>query len=135
MRTIFVPLVLVLLLALTSSCSGQTAGHDAAPVNVDSSGGAVELAPGQLLVVSLPSNPSTGYSWRAELVPPVLKPFGGEERKPADVQPGLAGAGGTSCWRFVAVESGQGELRLVYQRPWEKGVPPAKSVTYQITVR
>jgi predicted secreted protein len=37
-------------------------------------------------------------------------------------------------WRFKAVKAGRQGLQFEYRRPWEKSAPPAKVVTYSVTV-
>jgi predicted secreted protein len=44
------------------------------------------------------------------------------------------GAGGVEVWRFKAMKAGRQGLQFEYRRPWEKGAPPAKIVTFSVTV-
>jgi inhibitor of cysteine peptidase len=104
-------------------------------VNEADDGGQIELELGKLLVVTLESNPSTGYRW--ELVENnnfVLKQFGETEFKSSDTsEPPLVGAGGWEIFRFKAVSAGQTTLELIYHRPWED-VEPLKTFSIQVTV-
>ncbi len=45
----------------------------------------------------------------------------------------MPGCAETTTFRFEAVAPGEGTLRLEYRRPWETGVPPAR--TFEILVR
>jgi predicted secreted protein len=45
------------------------------------------------------------------------------------------GSGGVETWSFVASQSGRQELRFEYRPPWETTSPPARALTYTITVR
>jgi predicted secreted protein len=47
---------------------------------------------------------------------------------------GKAGVGGVEVWRFKAMKAGKQGLQFEYRRPWEKGAPAAKIVTYAVTV-
>jgi predicted secreted protein len=47
---------------------------------------------------------------------------------------GKAGVGGVEVWRFKAVKAGRQGLSFEYRRPWEKSAPPAKIVTYSVSV-
>jgi len=106
-------------------------------VNVDDEddGSQVELELGRILVVTLESNPSTGYRW--ELVEDnesILKQFGQAEFKSSETsEPPIVGAGGWEIFHFKAVSAGQMTLELVYHRSWED-VEPLKAFTIQVTV-
>jgi predicted secreted protein len=104
-------------------------------VNEADNGGQIELELGKLLVVTLESNPSTGYRW--ELVDDnesILKQFGEVEFKSSDTSdPPMVGAGGWEIFRFKAVSTGQMNLELVYHRSWED-VEPVKTFSIQVTV-
>lgn len=45
------------------------------------------------------------------------------------------GAGGNEVWIFEAAGSGKTEIILKYVRPWEKNVPPAKTVTFKVNIK
>jgi predicted secreted protein len=104
-------------------------------VNEADDGGQIELELGTLLVVTLESNPSTGYRWEVtENNDSVLKQFGQTEYKPAETsEPPLVGAGGWEIFRFKAVSAGHTTLELVYRRPWEDA-EPLKIFSIQVTV-
>jgi len=89
-----------------------------------------ELGSDQVLVVSLESNPSTGYSWEvADINPKVLHQVGKTEFE--QMSP-LLGAPERQTLRFKVVGAGQSTLKLVYRRPWEKDVKPAKEFSIQV---
>jgi inhibitor of cysteine peptidase len=90
---------------------------------------------GQELLLSLRSNPSTGFRWEVkEAASGVLKSLGPEVySNPEDA--GLVGSAGQSSWRYRAENPGHGHLLLVYRRPWEVGVAPASSFDCQIEVQ
>lgn len=92
----------------------------------------VTLAPGQELVLRLSGNPTTGYSWQAVKIPPMLRQVGEAVYVQDAAQPGMTGVGGTEEWRFKAAARGTGNLEFSYQRPWEKG--PIKKRLYNISV-
>jgi len=97
----------------------------------------VELSQGQELIISLESNPSTGYGWQvAEIDETILKPVGEPDYFPAGQtgQP-VVGAGGKEVLRFSAEAPGTTELSLVYVRPWETGGEPAKTFSVEVVVR
>ena len=95
--------------------------------------GSIELQPGQRLRLTLPANPTTGYTW-AVLEPTddrILRQLGEIEFEP---ESDLVGAGGVQIIRFEAISAGQSNLKLVYHRPWES-VEPLETFTLSITVR
>ncbi|MER1025838.1 protease inhibitor I42 family protein [Pseudomonas aeruginosa] len=96
----------------------------------------LKLTQGQELVLTLPSNPTTGFRW--ELHNPaasVLKRLGPEVYSNSEEDSGLVGSGGESTWRFRVAASGDDRLELVYRRPWEKDAEPAESFSCAIQVR
>ena len=48
---------------------------------------------------------------------------------------GLVGSGGREIWSFRAVCPGKANIAFKYFRPWEKDVPPAKSLTFNVAVK
>ena len=96
----------------------------------------IELKEGQVLVISLESNPSTGYTWEiGGAKETILRQMGKIEFEPQSGPlgaPALLGAPGKQILRFEAVAAGQTTLRLVYRRPWEKGAKPAKTFYLQV---
>jgi inhibitor of cysteine peptidase len=108
-------------------------------VNVDENddGSQVELEQGQILVVTLESNPTTGYRWEvAEIQESILEQMGEAEFKPSQTgEPPMTGAGGWEIFRFKAISAGQMTLQLVYRRSWEEGVEPINTFSLQVVVR
>jgi len=93
----------------------------------------VVLKAGDGLVISLASNPSTGYSWQATSSDPdVMDPKGSTNVRPKNAPPGAPGRQNLS---FLAVKPGTATLTLVYDRPFAKGSPGNKTVVYTVTVR
>ncbi len=124
---------LLMALAALAGCAGQPTS-----VSIEPSAKALQVSPGQqarckpielkqgqTLILSLPSNPTTGFRWQLfDAAPSVLKALGPEVyRVPKEA--GIVGSAGLSTWRFQATLPGQGRLLLQYQRPWEQGVAPA----------
>jgi len=107
-------------------------------VNVDEEddGSQVELEIGRILIVTLESNPTTGYRWEVvEIQESILEQMGEAEFKQSDTgEPPLVGAGGWEIFRFKAISAGQTSLKLVYHRPWEEGVEPLKTFSIQVVV-
>ncbi|MFQ5859664.1 MAG: protease inhibitor I42 family protein, partial [Anaerolineae bacterium] len=88
----------------------------------------------QRLIVTLKSNPTTGYDWQVtEVDANVIRPAR-QDFKPAS-DPGRVGAPGQTVHEFEAVGTGTTNLRLVYVRPWEKDVEPQATFEVRVTVQ
>lgn len=125
-RTSFLGLALVLLLVILSGCKPGSVS-----VGEADAGKEITLKQGQSLVVSLPGNPSTGYSWEVQEVDVALLEQVGEAEFASD-DTALVGAGGKLTLTFKALSTGKTSLVLVYHRPWETDVEPLQ--TFSITV-
>ena len=99
-------------------------------------GKTIDLDTGDMLVIRLAGNPSTGYSWEAQdLDAQVLKQVREVEFDSTESPPGLVGAGGTLILTFEAIESGTVPLTLVYHRPWEVDAAPLQTFSVTVTVK
>ncbi|MGQ7956736.1 protease inhibitor I42 family protein [Pseudomonas sp. SP16.1] len=118
-------------LALLAACAHQPSSlhlsEDAqCPLTLDQ---------GQQLILSLPSNPTTGFRWILRDAAPALLHSLGPEVYSNPEDAGLVGAAGQSTWRFQAREAGEGRLLLTYQRPWETAVAPARTFDCELRVK
>ena len=121
--------IFLVILFLSGGCS-------VAEVKLDASnnGGQKELTRGQTVVLALDSNPTTGFGWAiADVDKSVLRPIGDSSFQPSNTN--LTGAGGVESFRFEATNAGLTTLKLVYRRPWETNVAPARTFTVQVAVR
>ena len=97
------------------------------------SGRTLELAIGQEFHVSLPSNPSTGFSWAFECLPEGIVVALGEPEYLPDA-PELVGSGGVEAYRFRGVRAGRTTIAFEYRRPWETDAAPEDTATYYVRV-
>ena len=109
---------------------------DVVVLGAEDDGSEVELAAGQVLEVTLESNPTTGYRWEvSEVDGAVLAQVGEAEFQEAPTEgEQVVGAGGVETFRFTAA-SGETTLTLVYHRSWETDVEPEDTFTVQVIVR
>jgi inhibitor of cysteine peptidase len=127
MRTVVV-MSFFLMVALFSGC-----GTNGISLTDADDGKQITVKSGDVVAVTLVSNPTTGYSWQViEIDDVVLVQEGDPEYKQSPGPEGLVGAGGTETFRFKAVGTGETKLGLGYMRPWES-VPPIE--TYAVTIR
>jgi inhibitor of cysteine peptidase len=119
---------LTLSLVLFSACGGR----GEMKISAEDNGGQVTLEVGQTLVLSLKSNPTTGYEWEiAEIDEAILKETHHEYK--AD-WPVLIGSGGRDVWRFRAEAEGRTTLTLNY-RPSYKEAEPIQTFSVEVVVR
>jgi inhibitor of cysteine peptidase len=96
-------------------------------------GKTVRLGPQQEVLIVLPSNPTTGYSWEIvgqkedAAVAVVSKEF-----KTSVDEPLRAGAGGLELFRLRLLKAGRFTVTFVYRRSWEKEQKPER--TFCITM-
>jgi inhibitor of cysteine peptidase len=119
--------------APTATAVATAAVPDEVQLTQDDDGSNVQVALDGTLIIALPSNPSTGFSWA--VTPP--EPVGLElEGEPEYVPPGsttpAVGAAGTEVFTFTATGAGETTLTLTYARDFEPGA--AGEETFTVTV-
>ncbi|HEX8542530.1 MAG TPA: protease inhibitor I42 family protein [Pseudomonas sp.] len=92
------------------------------------------LKTGQILLLTLPSTPTTGYRWQIQNpAQGILRSMGPEVySNPEDKN--MVGSAGQSVWRYRAADAGSGHLMMVYQQPWAPEVAPERTFDCVITV-
>lgn len=141
MRRIMVGLGAVVVAALVVACGSDSAtdstGGATVPkqISVDGSG-PVALRLGQELVVTLESNPSTGYDWLIDTAPDtaVAESVGEPSYQATPVASNIVGSGGATSLRFSATGAGTTRVVLRYKRPWEDDTADDLLVTLDLTV-
>ncbi len=144
--------VLLMVLVLATGCASNDGGAaseevdrggEASPMpegdvvlGAEDDGSVIELSAGRALVVTLESNPTTGYSWEvSEVDESVLVQMGEPEFKEAATEgEQVVGAGGTETFYFASA-AGETTLTLVYHRPWEEDVDPLEIFSVEVIVR
>jgi inhibitor of cysteine peptidase len=95
-------------------------------------GSSTNLPVSARLVVSLPSNPTTGYAWAVTQLDESILENTADQYTPDLVPPGWTGGGGTHVWEFTGRAAGTTTLRLEERQPWEEEEPAAS--TFEVTV-
>jgi inhibitor of cysteine peptidase len=105
-------------------------------ITLPESGGRASLTVGQELALALDANATTGYRW--EILTPVPEVVTvvdpGTYRTVPDPE-ARVGSGGVTTYVFRAARPGTGVLTVVYRRPWESGVAPARTTRVEVEVR
>ncbi len=129
MKRILGLLIFPLFLGLLAGCGPKDSN-----LTVANNGQPATIHVGGKVVVTLPANPTTGYTWDVgEVDTNILKQVGQTEYNSSSSTP-MPGQGGTQTLRFQAVASGTTTLKLIYHRPFEKNTPPIQTYTVQVTV-
>jgi len=94
-----------------------------------------QIEAGKTFVLSLPSNPTTGYSWSISDsgVKSIVAELADVYCSEGDEGQSIVGRGGMQYWQFEALQTGTTELKLVYARPWES-VQPAQTFKLKVIV-
>jgi inhibitor of cysteine peptidase len=99
------------------------------------SGKQATVTVGQVFVVELPSNPTTGFRWNYQQDgEPVVEQVGEPSYLLGPSPVGMMGGGGTETWTFRATKEGRETLRLEYARPWEKDAAPVQTIVFKLVV-
>jgi inhibitor of cysteine peptidase len=118
-----------LLFSLLSGCAGKSTMN----VNESQNGTSVDLKTGDMLVITLEGNPTTGYQW--EMLPNtdgIVELQGDPEYKSGGNQ---VGSGGKYSFNVKAVKAGTTRVDLKYYRSFEADVPPIQTFSIDITVK
>jgi len=90
--------------------------------------------PGERFTITVPANHSTGFAWH--LGRPLDEAVVTLVETTYDTPPGAApGTAGEELWTFEAVAPGWARIELLYRRPWEDNLAPARIATYSVDVR
>jgi|WetSurMetagenome_2_1015567.scaffolds.fasta_scaffold18843_6 inhibitor of cysteine peptidase len=119
----------ILLFSLLSGCTGKSTVN----LNESQNGTSVDLLTGDVLVITLDGNPTTGYQWR--MLPNtdgIIELQGDPEYKSGG---NLVGSGGKYSFNVKAVKAGTTTVDLKYYRSFEAGVPPIQTFSIDITVK
>jgi len=112
---------------------------DIANIKLDASadGTTQQLKKGEVMSITLETNPSTGYSWFAAISNAgVLVQMGEPDyATPAESATPLLGASEKVTFYFQATETGTATLTLDYKRGWEADVSPEKTITLTVEVQ
>jgi inhibitor of cysteine peptidase len=85
-------------------------------IEIRANGEQVEASEGDRIVLRIPENATTGYRWVVSELPESLELVADEFAPPSTAEPG---AGGERRVELLARGSGQGQVVLTLERPWE----------------
>jgi inhibitor of cysteine peptidase len=118
-------------MVLVAACGGGDA--TTFDLSQRDSGTTLQVAPDDEIVISLESNPTTGFSWSeapASQNNGILQLLAKSYESDSDA----IGAGGVETWTYKAVKPGKAVLELQYLRPFEPDNVAGKfTVTIDVT--
>ena len=103
-------------------------------ITPESNGRTIELRSDQELIVRLPGNPASGYRWSLAAAPAAVLKLEGLPALERAASPGVGGPV-VEIWRFTTAHTGQQVLVFDYCLPWETEAPPARQLSFTVTVR
>jgi inhibitor of cysteine peptidase len=88
---------------------------------------------GEEFFIALASNETTGYTWSQSVADGrILAYEGNVYQGPSN---GMMGTGGQQIFIYHANRTGTTTIAFSYARPFEPNAPPAKMLTFNVTVR
>jgi inhibitor of cysteine peptidase len=124
-------LLLFVVVACDPTSSSKSSTNTDLVVGESDNGQAVSFSSDARLVVKLPCNPSTGYSWQVvQCDTSVVRETGECVFVPNDTA--RDGAPGTCSFSFETGGKGRTEIRMLYARWWE--VPPVPIDSFRVAV-
>ena len=118
-----------------SLCVFLTACSSAAALSEQDSGKTFIACVGEKQLISLPKNPTTGYSWQFFITPEKQQVVSDIKETYIAPDTTLVGAGGVKEYAFTVCQKGKITITGYYIRPWEKtNKENARKVTYTFDV-
>lgn len=78
----------------------------------------IEIKQNSVFSITLPANPTTGYSWGLRTLPSQLMLLDADYKQSEDCN-GKIGCGGDTTYTFKTMSKGAGKLEFQYGRQWE----------------
>jgi inhibitor of cysteine peptidase len=93
-------------------------------------GRVVSARQSDVVVVSLPENPSTGYLWDMKTTPGLMLVSNTFVRSPTK----YIGGAGTRIWRYQVAGTGTQSVTGTYHRPWLPASPTDRKFSFSVQV-
>lgn len=127
-HNLFTRMIFILLFGGLAAC--QPAAGEPLKMTEKDAGKTITLKTGDILLIELRGNITTGFNWIPAMQDPILLNQIDQAEETSDGE--LLGAPGLITLRFEAVATGQTVLHLDYKRTWETDITPEK--TFEVTV-
>jgi inhibitor of cysteine peptidase len=100
------------------------------PAGEGDNGRVVSARQSDVIVVSLPENPSTGYLWDMKATPGLMLVSDTFVRSPTK----YIGGAGTRIWRYQVAGTGTQSMTGSYHRPWLPASPTDRKFSFSVQV-
>ena len=117
-RVAIVGLCSVFLFSLVSAPEACAAGADVFTITKEQSGSELNVKPGDILQIELPTLGSAGYDWHMSGIDGVYLELISEGTRPV-AEDGKVGAPVIRIWRFQTKKPGTTEIKMDQYRQWE----------------
>ena len=87
-----------------------------------------------LVIVTLCSNPTTGFEWELTEITDEVVLMHSENEYIPDAE-GVAGAAGKEVWTFKVLRPGESTISMEYGRPWEGGTEATWTFTLDVVTK
>ena len=107
-------------------------------LDANADGSTQQITMGEVMAITLESNPSTGFSWFATISDTDVLSQMGESEYIEPTQSSstmILGASGTETFMFQGTAAGNATITLDYKRGWETDVAPEKTITITVEVK
>jgi inhibitor of cysteine peptidase len=104
-------------------------------LDANADGSTQQLKVGEVMAITLESNPSTGYSWFVTSLDVNVAAQKGEARYTEPSTTPLPGAPGTETIYIQAVGAGSTIIILDYKRGWETNTAPESTLSINVVVK
>ncbi|MGA1826042.1 MAG: protease inhibitor I42 family protein [bacterium] len=91
----------------------------------------INLDKGDLLKITLASNPSTGYQWQSQWDKTLLS-LAGHYFESSFIK--FIGAAGTDIWILEAISPGSTTITFKYKRPWDTDAQILQKITFYVVI-
>lgn len=91
----------------------------------------ISVPAGVSFVITVSSNPTTGYSWEATYNKDLLE----LTKKYSPASSGIVGAGGVEHFEFKALKAGETDITMNYSRSFEPNNPPAETKKFKVSIK
>jgi inhibitor of cysteine peptidase len=133
-----VAIIMVLSTLASAACSTDKPGEVSWEVPIDNfmnkpdHSDEIEVPAGDTFILTLGSNPTTGYEWDENATISDTGVLKQEKHEFVEPDTDVVGAAGQEAWTFKALKKGTAKVSMEYSRPWEGG--EKGEWTYDITV-
>lgn len=124
-------IVVTLLVAAAFLIAGCSPATPPTPKEYTSSAQTIEAKVGEKFMITLESNPTTGYQWESSFDQGFIKLVKSEYKADAKTQ-GLVGAGGKEQFVFQGLKAGDTQIKMAYKRAWEQQAGKTDTFTVRI---